>query len=637
MRVRWLAGALGLLALLAACVAVAGAWTLGWSFAEAVEAFVVSNILIGVSFALCGALIAWHHPRSALGWLYTAGGLCQSLAAAAGPLAEILDDRGAPTWLVRLDLTVWQYAWPINIGIAIPLSLLLLPDGRLASPRWRWVVWVVAVTAPLFVLEVGLSPDGIPGLPPPYLVLESYDQYGWLWILSEVRWVLSVVVGVACLAFRYWRGTEVVRRQLLWLVGAAAVILLAVTPWALVAGTPVAVLFTIPLLPGAVAVAVLRHQLLDIRLVIARGLAYALLSGLVLAAYAGLVIVLSGVASALLVALLALPLRSRLQAAVDRLLYGERGNPLRVASRVGRSMQGGLSDTLSELGEALRLPYVGVHVDDVVLASGGELSGPAASTPLDGATLVVGLRSGESRLAPADQRVLALLSGPLSTAVRATSLLEDLQLSRERLVVAREEERRRLRRELHDGLGPLLTGVALSADAASNLAGPSSEALQERLNFVRRDSRSAILEVRRIVDNLGSPALDELGLLQALRLRAAQTTRRSDGSALTAVVEAGPDLPPLPAAVELAAYRIATEALTNAVRHSTASTVVVRVCCNDALHCEVLDDGIDTGRWQPGVGIVGMQERAAELGGTCEVGPGPGGGHVRLSLPVVVT
>ena len=636
MRVRWLAGAFGLLALLAACVAIAAAWTLGWSFADAVEAFVVSNIIIGVSFALCGALIAWHQPRSALGWLYLVGGLCQSLTAAAGPMAELLDDRGAPTWLVRLDLTVWQYAWPINIGIAIPLSLLLLPDGKLASPRWRWVAWVVAVTALLFVLEIGLSPEGIPGLPPPYLVLDSYDQYAWLWTLSEVRLVLSVVVGVACLAYRYWRGTEVVRRQLLWLVGAAAVILLAVTPWALVAGTPMAVLFTIPLLPGAVAVAVLRHQLLDIRLVIARGLTFALLSGLVLAAYAALVIVLSGVASALLVALLALPLRSRLQAAVDRLFYGERRSPLTVASRVGRSMQGGLADTLAELGEALRLPYVGVHVDDVVLASGGELAGPSASMPLDGATLVVGLRSGEKRLAPADRRVLALMSGPLSTAVRATSLLEDLQLSRERLVVAREEERRRLRRELHDGLGPLLTGVALSADAASNLAGPPSEALQERLTAVRRDSRSAILEVRRIVDNLGSPALDELGLLQALRLRAAQTTRRSDGSALTAVVEAGSDLPPLPAAVELAAYRIATEALTNAVRHSAASTVVLRVGCDDALHCEVLDNGIDNGPWQPGVGIVGMRERAAELGGTCEVGPGPSGGHVRLSLPVVV-
>jgi signal transduction histidine kinase len=446
-----------------------------------------------------------------------------------------------------------------------------------------------------------------------------------------------MLVGVVCLVMRYRQGTEVVRRQLLWLLGAGAVIVVAVTPWALVAGTPIAVLFTIPLLPAAVAVAVLRHQLLDIRLVIARGLTYALLSGLVLAAYAALVIVLSGVASALLVSLLALPVRSRLQTAVDRLFYGERGNPLRVASRVGRSMPGGLAETLAELAEALRLPYVAVLVDGVVVASGGEPEGESATLPLGVDTLVVGLRRGEAHLSPADGRVLALLAGPLSTAVHATLLLEQLQVSRRRSVSAQEQERRRLRRDLHDGLGPLLTGVALSADTASNLAGPSEgTALQERLTAVRRDSRAAIIEVRRIVDNLGSPALDEHGLLHALRLRAAQTTRRSDGSALTTVVEAERDLPALPAEVELATYRIATEALTNVVRHSSASTVVVRLGCDDGLHCEVLDNGADTGRWMPGVGIVGMRERAAELGGVCEVGPGPDGGRVRLSLPVVV-
>ena len=357
-------------------------------------------------------------------------------------------------------------------------------------------------------------------------------------------------------------------------------------------GTPLVVLFTIPLLPAAVAAAVLRHQLLDIRLVVARGLTYALLSGLVLAAYATLVVVLSGVASALLVSLLALPLRSRLQTAVDRLLYGERANPLRIASRVASSLAGGLPETLDEVRTALRLPYVGVVVDEVVVAAGGALEGPSASVPLHGGTLVVGLRTGEKRLTPADQRVLALLSGPLSTAVHATSLLAQLQLSRERLVMAQEEERRRLRRELHDGLGPLLTGVALSADAASNLAGDApAAALQEQLTAVRSDSRSAILEVRRIVDDLGSAALDELGLMEALRIRAAQTTRRSDGAAIRAVVESPCQLPQLPAAVELAAYRIATEALTNAVRHSDASTVVVRVECDVDLRCEILDDG----------------------------------------------
>ena len=381
----------------------------------------------------------------------------------------------------------------------------------------------------------------------------------------------------------------------------------------------------------------LRHGLLDIRLVVARGLTYALLSCLVLAAYAALVVVLSGVASALLVALLALPLRARLQAAVDRLLYGERGNPLRrVASRVGRSLSGGLPQTLDEGETAMRLPYVGVTLDDVVAAS-GTLTGPSVSLPLDGGTLVVGLRTGEKRLAHADERVLALLPGPLSTAMRATSLLEQLQLSRERLVVAQQEERRRLRRELHDGLGPLLTGVALSADTASNLAGPSPAALQERLSSVRVDSRAAILEVRRIVENLGSPALDELGLVEALRIRAAQTTRRSDGSALRTVVESHADLPPLPAAVEQAAYRIASEAITNAVPTLQArrrSWSVWSATWTSASRLSMTGRVPTAGH--PASASQGCGSGLPSSVGCFEIGPGPDGGRVRVSLPMVV-
>jgi signal transduction histidine kinase len=641
MRSRSLAAALGLVAALAAVGAVVCSLAAGWSFSEALDAFVVSNVLIGLGFGLCGVLIAWHRPTSPLGWIYAVGGVCQALSGLAAPVAQLLHDHGAAEWLVRADLTVFQWAWPVNITV-VPISLLLLPDGRLASARWRPVALAIAVTAPLFVLEVGLSPDvPIDGLPGSYLTLprDIYDGLGWLWVVSELRWVASILVGIVCLVLRYRRGDEVVRRQLLWLVAATAVILVAVTPWALVAGTPVLVLFTIPLLPASVAAAVLRHQLLDIRLVVARGLGYALLSGLVLAAYAGLVVVLSGVASALLVALLALPLRSRLQAAVDPLLYGERGNPLRVASRVGRSLGAGLPETLEEIRTALRLPYVGVVAGGQQLAAGGSLTGPAAELRLaDVGTLVVGLRGGEQTLSPTDHRVLALLSGPLATAVDATLLLAQLQQSRERLVVAREDERRRLRRELHDGLGPLLTGVALSADTAANLAnGTSPPELHSRLASVRRDSRSAIQEVRRIVDDLGSPALDELGLVEALRIRADQVHQRSDGAPLRASVDAD-DLPTLAPAVEQAVYRIATEALTNVVRHSRASAVAIRLGCEDGVvRCEIVDDGGRTATWRPGVGIAGMRERVAELGGTCEVGPGPDGGVVRLCLPTALT
>ena len=167
MRNGWVAGALGLTSVSAAVGAVVCAWSVGWSFSDALDAFVISNIVMGVSFALCGALIAWYRPASALGWMYAVGGVCQALSALATPLGKFLHDHGAATWLVRLDLTVFQWAWPVNITL-IPISLLLLPDGRLASPRWRPVLLVIAVTAPLFVLEMGLGSQTPRTLPPPY-------------------------------------------------------------------------------------------------------------------------------------------------------------------------------------------------------------------------------------------------------------------------------------------------------------------------------------------------------------------------------------------------------------------------------------------------------------------------------------
>ncbi len=366
----------GVSALASGCLllatAAAVAWALvGWSFQEAVDAFVVSNLVIGLSFGVCGAIVGWYRPAHPVGWLYLVGGLCQTLSAACAPMAQLSLDHGDALWLTRLLVTSFTVSWPVHIGICLPLSLYLLPDGKLPSPRWRpWFV-LFAVTAPLFVLENGNGhSDGT--FPDGFLLLPVDGAWSLLWSASEVRWVLSMLVGLGALATRYVKGDEVVRRQLLWVVLAAGFVLAAVAPWALVAGTPLVVLFAIPLLPAGIAVAILRHGLLDIRLVLARGVAYLLLSGMVLAGYAVLVLVLSGVASALLVAMLALPLRARLQTAVERVLYGDRGDPARVAAEVGGALPD-LSAGLDAVRTSMRVPYVAIRDD------GHQISGRQAA------------------------------------------------------------------------------------------------------------------------------------------------------------------------------------------------------------------------------------------------------------------
>ena len=623
----------GGVALVALTLTTALGWSAsGWTFRQAVDAFVVSNLVIGVSFGLCGALIAWHRPRHPVGWLYLVGGSCQLVSAAAAVLGEtLLRDQG-PTTVVRLLVTVFALAWPIHIGICLPLSLWLLPDGHLPSRGWRpWFV-VVAATAPLFVLENGNgTSDGV--VPDGFLALPVDGVWGTVWSISEVRWSVSMLIGVIALAVRYRRGDEVVRRQLLWVVLGAGAVLTAVVPWALVAGTPLVVVYSIPLIPAAIALAILRHGMLDIRWAIARSLAYLLLSAVVVAAYALLVIALSGLASALIAALLALPLRTRLQAAVDHLLYGARGDPARVATAVGGALHD-LDAAVEAVRDNLRLPSVAVLSTTGPVVVAGRRDGPVECLPMAaGLRLEVGLRPGERSLAPVDARVLSMHTGPLAVAVQASASAAQLRASRERLVSAREEERRRLRRELHDGVGSLLTGVVLAADAAGNLVEEQPAAAADLIDTIRTDLRHSVAEVRRLVDDLRPLEVDELGLVGALQARATQTVRRADGRALQVTVDA--DVPcRLPEALEVAAYRIATEALTNVVRHADASRALIRLRVDDDnLELDVLDDGASRA-WKSGVGTTTMLERARELGGTCEHGPGPEGGAVRARIPV---
>lgn len=228
------------------------------------------------------------------------------------------------------------------------------------------------------------------------------------------------------------------------------------------------------------------------------------------------------------------------------------------------------------------------------------------------------------------------MAAPLGVALRAQALSDAVQQSRRELVAAREEERRRLRRDLHDGLGPALTGIGFRADAVMNLAGDPVRPLAAEIRAI---VDTAIADVRRLINQLHPSALDDVGLVEAVRRHAALVDRRGDGSPLRVTVEADQVPDALPAAVEVTAYRIVTEALTNVARHSRAGEAEVRISGDaQTLRLSIVDDGpAVNGRWVPGVGLTSMRERVAELGGTLVAEGTAAGGRVQTCLPLEVS
>ena len=332
------------------------------------------------------------------------------------------------------------------------------------------------------------------------------------------------------------------------------------------------------------------------------------------------------------------PLRVMLRGVVDELLFGDRPDPLDAAARVVGRVGDDPVLALRAIREALVLPYASLSSGGVELASSGTAVTHVRRLALqlgddEVGEIVVGLRPGDLTLSSGDERVLRIVAPLLAQTLRARSLAADVQASRGHAIAAIEEERRRLRRDLHDGLGPTLSGIAFTADAARNTLRDQPDSADELLRGLRAEAVTAVGEIRRLVYDMRPPALDELGLVPALRQRASGV-RTAEGAAMRVTVEAPDTLPPLPAAVETAAYRIATEALANAALHSGADTAAVLVAVDGAqLTLTVRDAGRHEGAWTPGVGISSMRERAAEVGGTVTVSGGTAGSLVEAHLP----
>ena len=558
-------------------------------------------------------------------------------------------------WLLWLSLWLWA-----GVSTGLLLVVLWFPTGEAPSPRWRWVEWGIGGAYLAIAVSSALTPgdtSDYPGHDNPLGWVAARDA---LAVLSTAGFVLLAVVAVgtvAAVARRFQQGAPEVRRQLRWLVlGVGFLVLTVLAPWpSSMAGLAEALtVLATALLPVTLAVTLLRRD----GFVLPGVLVYGALSAVLLATY--LLVVgaaqavfgsssdrVAGLVAAAVVALLLAPTRSWLQRGVGRLVYGDRGDPYAALSALGRrlalSPEGLLDEVVHAVSDAERSPYVAVTLgeDPVPAAAAGRPVARSVDLPLllggvSVGRLTIGARADGEPLARRDLDLLEALSHHVAVAAHAAALTRDLQRSREALVLAREEERRRIRRDLHDGLGPALAGIAFGIDAARRTLARSPARADADLGQLTVEVQSAVDDVRRLVHDLRPPTLDQLGLVPALDEYAARLSER----ATISVRVFGPDLPPLPAAVEVAAYRIATEALSNAARHARAHDAAVHVSVDPCgLRLEVLDDGVGlraSPRGGPdgggGMGLAAMAERAAELGGTFEALLRPGGGTAVVAV-----
>jgi signal transduction histidine kinase len=617
-----------------------------------------SAILFTVVLQAVAAYVLWRRP--------------QASAARALMVASCGVTGSTLPWLLGLQLSDLALGWPFLLYAATAggIYMLLWPAGTIHLPlafaagppgpsrRVLTLAYGIPLGAYLALLLVGRA--------------ASPSATAWMgtWAAAQGVVIVPSIVAFVGLIVRGFRSAlPSARRQFRWALWGGA---LATIPSLgllflpqLLLGRPLIPWTSVGLLalpmPIGIALGILRDQLFDIDVVVNRTLVYGGATLGLLAVYAASVSLLGallpiegGFPASLLAtgiaAIAALPIRDALQRTVNRVMYGDRDDPYRALARLGTRLEAALDPLevptviIRTIAESMRLPWAALRLGPAgggrTIEHGQRPAGEVVAVPLvygaeEVGDLVVAPRSPSEPLSGADRALLEALARQAGAAVHAVSLTLDLVASRERLVAAREEERRRIRRDLHDGLGPTLAAIGMRAEVATDLVSHDPAAAERVLGELRGEVAAALADIRRLVDALRPPALDELGLVGALR---SQADRLSGETVID--VEAGDRLPELPAAVEVAAYRIAVEAMTNAARHAGARTCRVRLACEEgsarSLALDIVDDGRGLpARVRPGIGLQSMRERAAEVGGTCRIDrPAGGGTRVAARLPI---
>ncbi len=623
----------------------------GLSLGQLLLSYGITNAWLGASFAPFGAYVAYKRPEVTIGWLFAAFGVLYGVSAygIAMMTRVLLGGREAH---LSVGVVLVSNTWTIAVAVCFPLILLLFPDGRLATPSWRWLVALFLADGVIWMATWTLKETA------------PLDRIGpsWANFISRTETVTNFgllavfIICVVALTHRWRRSAGRVHDQLLWLLAGSiiAVGLFLPTAWGVTSYWATSMLVGVPLFCVACTIALVRYRLFDIDLVVNRSLVYLALSGGLLAIYLGVVELaratvgrgaqLGGsLVAAALVAAVFVPCRAIVQRLVDRFMFGTRGDAAQTLSTLTASLESSVDDELSTalqaLRQSLRLPHLAVVVEERVIGTIDPGSAPEAfplryrSQPVG--DLLVWARRGQRQLDSSDRAALRVVAGPLASAVHSVQLNDQLQESREELLAARDLERRRLHRDLHDGLGPALTAVALKADAAGNIVANDPGRARELLDQIGSEARAAVGDVRRIAHGLRPPTLDKYGLLAAVSFEATRFTSRLDGHPLVVSVDLPTSLPPLADDVVVTAYRITTEALTNVARHSNASSARVMIRVDETLRLEIADDGTSSSTsWPGGFGTDSMAKRAADCGGSLSAGPTPDGGRVVATFPV---
>jgi signal transduction histidine kinase len=632
--------------------------------------------------ATVGAMIASRHPGNAIGWLFLASALTWGFAGVATGIAG-LGAAGAIAINERVLFADWLGTWLFIPGIYVPVTFLFLlfPDGHLPSRRWLWVATIASVGVAVVTLESALGPGPLEDAQilatNPYAVGDAavWETVG---LVAWLPTILGLLVSALALFVRFRRSSGETRQKMKWLgyaaVAVAALFLLAAAGFwvADVAGAgevvglvilPAVIIFALLLVPVATGIAILRHRLFDVEVVINRTVVYGVLAAFVTLIYVGIVVgigaligsrgnlLLSIVATAL-IALAFQPMRERARRFANRVVYGKRATPYEVMSQFAERMAGTYS--LDEvLPRMARIAADGTGADRVevwvrvVNELRLEASWPRESEPrmlqltpnaglpsipdVDRAipvtqrdevlgAIAVAMPRTEA-LTPAGEKLLGDLASQAGLVLRNVRLIEELRASRQRLVAAQDQERRRLERDIHDGAQQELVALAVQLRLAEQIASKKAPDMAELLARIKVATQDALDNLRDLARGIYPPLLADQGLAAALESQA----RKSP-----VPVEVEPNgVGRYPQEAEAAAYFCVLEALQNIAKYANATRAVVGLSEDDGrLTFSVSDDGqgFDAETQARGSGLQNMADRLEALGGTLEIRSAPGQG-----------